>query len=129
MLTSAYSPSCLNLNESDEHNDEQIIKAMEEHEQRSSVIEETETIDISDNDSPKKVQIGLTLSAAEREELIKTLKEYMDVFAWSYKDMPGIDTEIAQHKIPLIPGAKPVKQKLIRMKPDVALKIKEEVSK
>lgn len=42
---------------------------------------------------------------------------------------PGIDTEIAKHTIPLIPGMKPVKQKLRRMKPDVTLKIKEEVSK
>ena len=39
--------------------------------------------------------------------------------------MPGINREIAQHTIPLIPGMKPVKQKLRRMKPDVALKIKE----
>lgn len=41
----------------------------------------------------------------------------------------GIDPQIAQHNIPLVPNAKPVKQKLRRMKPDVALKIKEEVSK
>ena len=39
--------------------------------------------------------------------------------------MPGIDKEIAEHTISLKPTLKPVKQKLKRMKPDVALKIKE----
>ena len=43
--------------------------------------------------------------------------------------MPGIDREIAKHTIPLNPTSKPVKQKLRRMKPDVALKITEEVQK
>ena len=43
--------------------------------------------------------------------------------------MPGIDREIAEHKIPLDPKMTPVKQKLRRLKPEIALKIKEEVTK
>ena len=102
---------------------------MEEHEKRTSIIEETEKVDISDTDIPREVQIGLTLSSEEKTELVTVLKEFKDVFAWSYEDMPGIDPEIAEHKIPLIPESKPVKQKLRRMKPDVTLKIREEVMK
>ena len=55
------------------------------------------------------VQIGSTLSVQEREQLVDLLKEFRDVFAWSYKDMPGIDPEIVEHRIPLLPNAKPVK--------------------
>uniref|UniRef100_A0A2N9EY32 Integrase catalytic domain-containing protein n=1 Tax=Fagus sylvatica TaxID=28930 RepID=A0A2N9EY32_FAGSY len=40
--------------------------------------------------------------------------------------MPGLDTDIVVHKIPLKPECKPVKQALRRMKPEVILKIKEE---
>ena len=43
--------------------------------------------------------------------------------------MPGINRDIAQQTIPLSSGMKPIKQKLSRMKPDVALKIKEEIKK
>uniref|UniRef100_A0A2N9I3X3 RNase H type-1 domain-containing protein n=1 Tax=Fagus sylvatica TaxID=28930 RepID=A0A2N9I3X3_FAGSY len=43
--------------------------------------------------------------------------------------MPGLDTDIVVHKIPLKPECKPVKQALRRMKPEVILKIKEEVEK
>ena len=46
----------------------------------------------------------------ERTDLINLLKEFIDVFSWSYEDMPGINREIAQHTIPLIPGMKPVKK-------------------
>ena len=34
-----------------------------------------------------------------------------------------------QHRLPLNPGCSPVKQKLRRMKPEMSLKIKEEVRK
>ncbi|XP_058189346.1 uncharacterized protein LOC131306932 [Rhododendron vialii] len=43
--------------------------------------------------------------------------------------MPGIDPEIVEHRIPLLSDAKPVKQKLRRMRPDWVQKIKEEVTK
>jgi len=46
--------------------------------------------------------------------MIALLQEYSDVFAWSYEDMPGLDTNIVVHKIPLEEGCKPVKQKLRR---------------
>ena len=61
------------------------------------------------------------------EELVRLLFDYSDVFAWSYQDMPGLDTSIVEHKLPLKSDCTPVKQKLRRMKPDMSLKIREEV--
>jgi len=49
------------------------------------------------------------------------------VFAWSYKDMPGIDQDVEDHKTPLYPNVKPIKQKLYTMKLEWALKLKEKV--
>ncbi|XP_073223495.1 uncharacterized protein [Cicer arietinum] len=45
------------------------------------------------------------------------------------KDMPGLDTSIVEHRLPLKPDSSPVKQKLRRMKPDMSLKIREEIQK
>lgn len=42
---------------------------------------------------------------------IALLKEYVDVFAWSYADMLGVDREIAEHRILLYPDSKPKQQK------------------
>ena len=64
-----------------------------------------------------------------RTKLIELLQEYQDVFAWSYQDMPGLDTDIVVHKLPIKPGCKLIRQKLRRMKLKMLLKIKEEVKK
>jgi hypothetical protein len=43
--------------------------------------------------------------------------------------MPGLDTNIVVHKIPLEAGCKPVKQKLRRAHPDIWIKVKAELKK
>ncbi|XP_039007851.1 uncharacterized protein LOC120135691 [Hibiscus syriacus] len=81
--------------------------------------------DVDKND----VKIGTTLSDKGLQNLIKLLQEYKDVFSWSYKDMPGLDTELVVHKLPIRPECKPLQQKLRIMKPKILLKVKEEVKK
>ena len=91
--------------------------------------EEVEILDLGSEDLKKEVKIGTTLSLTVRESLISLLKEFIDVFTWSYLDMPGLESSIVEHKIQLMPDCKPVKQKLRRMKPEMLLKVKEEVQK
>ena len=77
----------------------------------------------------KEVKIGTTLSPTTRKELIDLLQDYNDVVAWSYQDMPGLNTDIVVHRLPLREECAPVKQKLRRVKPEMLLKIKEKVRK
>lgn len=53
----------------------------------------------------------------------------MDVFAWYYQDMLGPNTDIVVHRLPLREEFPPVKKKLKRTRPDMDIKIKEEVQK
>ena len=78
---------------------------------------ETQSINLRIDNEPKMVQIGNTLTSSEKDTLVTLLKEFKEVFAWSYKDMPRIDIDIVQHCIPTNSTMKPVKQKLRRMKP------------
>ena len=55
------------------------------------------------------------------------LHEYVEVFAWSYKDMSGLDTDIVVHRLPMKEGCSPIKQKVHRMCPNMSKKIKAEV--
>jgi len=91
--------------------------------------EETELVDLGTDSGKKEVKIGTGMTAPIREELMALLKNYQDIFAWSYQDMPGLSSDIVQHKLPLNPGCSLIKQKLRRMKPETSLKIKEEVKK
>jgi hypothetical protein len=57
------------------------------------------------------------------------LKEFSDVFAWTYFDMPGLDTSIVVYRLPLIDGWKLIKEKLKRMRLNILIKVKEELKK
>ena len=77
----------------------------------------------------KEVKIGSQLCPEVKKGLIDLLREYSNVFAWSYQDMSSLDSVIVVHRLPLKLECPPVKQKLRRTHPDMAVKIKEEVQK
>ena len=87
----------------------------------------TETVNLGTEEEKKEVKIGTTLSPAIRKELIDLLQDYSDVFAWSYQDMPSLNTNIVVHCLPLRKECASVKQKLRKIKPEMLLKIKDEV--
>ena len=89
--------------------------------------EVTKAINLGSEKEKKEVKIGTTLSPTIMEKLIELLREYSDVFAWSYQDMPSLDTDIVVHRLPLREECASVRQKLRRVKPEILLKIKEEV--
>ena len=89
--------------------------------------EETELVDLGTGSGKREVKVGTGMTAPIREELTALLRDYQDIFAWSYLDMLGLSSDIVQHRLPLNPKCPPVKQKLRRMKPETSLKIKEEV--
>ena len=86
-------------------------------------------INIGTPEAPKELSIGSNLSSDNVIRLTKFLKEYQDVFAWSYADMPGLDRSIVEHRLPTDSAIPPKKQKLRRYKPDLILQIKDEVDK
>ena len=120
--------------EEEEYDVEEIpdeITRLLEHEEKiiQPHLENLETVNLGSEDCVREVKIGELLEESVKKGLIKLLWEYVDVFAWSYEDMPGLDTDIVQHFLPLKPEYVPVKQKLRRTHSDMAVKIKEEVQK
>ena len=83
----------------------------------SPVIGDVKTVDFGIEDQPRELKISSLLSTDERDRLIYLLWSYLDVFAWSYEDMPSLNPSIVQHHLPIIPHAKTIKQKLRRLHP------------
>ena len=83
----------------------------------------------NEGEEAKPMWIADDLEPAEEQMLIDTLKEYRDVFGWSYKDLKGVDPQICQHTIPTPPDAKPYKQRPYTYNETFAKKIKEEIDK
>lgn len=88
-----------------------------------------DVINLGTKKNKKEVKVDASLKDEVKKRLVELLHEFADVFAWLYQDMPGLDTNIIVHKLPLKPECPPIKKKLRITIPDMSLKIREEVRK
>jgi hypothetical protein len=70
--------------------------------------EEIEIVNLGTEEDKKEIKIGALLDTTVKGRIIELLREYADIFAWSYKDMPGLDAEVVEHRLPLMPECPPV---------------------
>ncbi|XP_070010276.1 uncharacterized protein [Nicotiana sylvestris] len=109
---------------------EEISKELGHFEEKPKPnLNDTETINLGDPDNVRETKISVYLEPQIREEIIKALFEYKDIFAWSYDDMPGLSIDLVVHKLLIDSAFPPVKHKLKKFKTDMSVKIKEEVTK
>ena len=91
--------------------------------------EDDEDVKIWTKEQPKIIKIERTLSPEAKKRYISLMKEYSDVFSWSYKDIKGYDMRIIQHTIPIKKDEMSFKQKLRRMKPKLLPLVEKEIKK
>ena len=91
--------------------------------------EEVQDCNIGTKETPKLVKIFKYLPPEMKRKYIDLLKQYKDVFAWSYDELRTYDTTVIEHKIPLKQGIKPFKKKLRQINPILLLVIEREVKK
>ena len=90
-----------------------MLAAKENHtwmieEKEEEKVEALETVELVDGEPMKITRVGTTMSADTKKKVVQFLKENLDIFTWSHEDMPGISTEIIQHKLNVDPEKKPV---------------------
>ena len=66
-------------------------------------------INIGTDKDPKLIKIVKGTSEKERNNLIKLIKEYRDVLAFSYDEIKAYREDVFQHTIPLTEESKEVK--------------------
>ncbi|XP_050211341.1 uncharacterized protein LOC126661533 [Mercurialis annua] len=86
-------------------------------------------INLGTDESPKPININVGLDEGFREQLVALLIEFRDCFAWSYDEMPGLDPDIAEHKLPLKSGFRPFRQPPRRMSKEVDTLIQDEIKR
>ena len=55
--------------------------------------EETVVVNLGIGREKKEVKVNTCIFANVRDELVTLLRDYQDIFAWSYQDMPGLSLE------------------------------------
>ncbi|XP_057417975.1 uncharacterized protein LOC130712123 [Lotus japonicus] len=71
---------------------------------RPQPAEETKSIYLSG----RALKIGSTLSKEQEDRLVELLKNNLDLFAWTIKDVPGIEPNVISHHLSIQQGAKPI---------------------
>ena len=94
------------------------------------VKEELEEVDLgSDSQESRPISISASLTKKEKSELILLLKEFKDVFAWDYNEMPGLDPGLVAHTLNMDPKAKSVAQLAKIFQTEIEGQIVKEVQK
>jgi hypothetical protein len=75
------------------------------------------------------VIIGSDLSPDEEGRLVQFLQKNKDVFAWSAKDLTGVDRSFIEHRLNIDPSIKPRRQKLRKVSDDKVITVQSEVQR
>jgi ribonuclease HI len=62
---------------------------------------DTTECNIGTPEETKSVKLSRSLTEEQRAEYTEWLKEFVDVFTWTYEDLKTYDTSVIEHKIPL----------------------------
>ncbi|KAK8918768.1 hypothetical protein KSP39_PZI021391 [Platanthera zijinensis] len=77
----------------------------------------------------EKIRISGGLTPEAQGRMLECVQKNVDIFAWSAAEMPGIDSNIACHRLNLDPKAPPIRQKKRPVADKLAEPIREEVAK
>ena len=137
-VAEAVSPYILQPEENDEEPDKEVIRELRQAQEaleREMVVSQRvkasqlEEVNLGTTEDARPVHIAKEMTPDNKTAMITLLKEFRDVFAWSYEDMRGLDPQLYQHQIHLNKDVKPVAQRRYRMNPNYATKVKEEIDK
>ena len=73
--------------------------------------EALENIPLDESNPERCTRVGADLEEKNKKDLVQFLKKNTDVFAWSHKDIPGIDPNVITHHLNVCPSFKLVQQK------------------
>jgi hypothetical protein len=86
-------------------------------------------VDIGDGAAPRLTFVNKNLDVDSNAKLMEILKDFVDCFAWSYSEMPGLSRELVEHHLPIKDGFRPYKQPARRFNSDIYDPVKEEVNR
>ena len=92
--------------------DEQVqMMNIEEMRVVAKPTEALEDIPLDENNPKRYTRVGADIEKKTKQDLFQFLKKSINVFAWSHKDIPGIDPSIITHHLNVYPSSKLVRQK------------------
>jgi hypothetical protein len=92
-------------------------------------VDPLEEIDIGDVITPRPKFVNKNMSLEHKDAVIKLLRDYVDYFAWNYREMSGLSRELVEHRLPIKSGFRPYKQSTRRFNLIIHDRVKDEVER
>jgi hypothetical protein len=92
-----------------------------------SSVDPLQEIVIGDGITTRLTFVNKNMSLEHEDAIIKLLRNYIDCFAWNYREMPGLSRELVEDQFPIKTGFRPYKQPAQRFNPIIHDSVKEEV--
>jgi hypothetical protein len=83
-----------------------LENALKQLEKTPNMVDELTEINLRIEEDPRPTFISTSLSENVDDRIKTFLKGYMECFAWSYKEMPGLDPNVAVHYLKIGPTFK-----------------------
>jgi hypothetical protein len=88
-----------------------------------------EEMDIRVEITPWLTFVNKNMSLEHKDAIIKLLRNYIDCFTWTCREMPGLSRELVKHRLPIKTGFRPYKQPAQRFNPIIHDRDKGEVER
>ena len=72
-----------------------------------ATVYDLKVLNLGTDEEPRPTYISASLTPEEEKQYFDLLSEYKDVFAWSYKEMLGLDPRVAIHYLSIKKGVSP----------------------
>ena len=72
-----------------------------------ATVDELKELNFGTNEDPPPIYVSTMLTQEEKKQYFHLLSEYRDVFAWGYKEMPGLDPKVVVHNLAFRKGVLP----------------------
>ena len=96
--------ACCIAQESSKREEEKYEEVMTEKDAKVEAEEELEEVDLgSGSQESRPISISANLTEKEKSKLVLLLKEFKDVFAWDYSEMPRLDPGLSTYTLNVDP--------------------------
>ncbi|XP_070004334.1 uncharacterized protein [Nicotiana sylvestris] len=120
----------ISFNDGNPQKDEDVEDAPAELEEGIKMtVDALKEVNLGTAEDSMPTYVSALLTIDDENTYVELLKEYTDVFAWSYKEKSGLDPKVVVHHLVVKKGSRLVKQAQRRFRPELIPSIEAEVNK
>jgi hypothetical protein len=93
------------------------------------LVDALEEVYIGSSDVKRPTYVNAGLDKEQRRAVVELLKGFVDCSAWDYTKMPGLDSSLMEHRLPIKQGFRPYRQPARSFDSEVMVEVIEKIER